>query len=339
MSFRLRLILSLVGFALAAAIIAHAGIDWLLGQLVATGWLLVPVVLVWVLVYGLSALAWRATLAPLPRRPGFWRLYAISIASFSLNNVTPVLGVGGEAYRAAAVAPWLGRREAVGSVVQYRLLHSLAHMLFVLTALIPGVLLLPSTPLALAILGLMGVFGAVVAWFLHRRHQEGILEAGLDLLLAIPGIRRFARPLEPRRESLRAMDTQITTVYHQHPGAFWRALGVEYLSRCSMSFELMLVLYGLGLGFRPGEAFVALALYTSISNLFFYIPMELGAREGGLFLVFSLLGLGAEHGVFASIVTRLREMVWTLIGVALIWAGGGALPQPDPVTGIAPPAA
>jgi len=336
-SLRLRILLSLVGFGLAAVIIAHAGVETLLANLASTGWLLIPVVLVWALVYGLSALAWRSTLTPLPRRPGFWRLYAISIASFSLNNVTPVLGIGGEAYRAAAVTPWLGRREAVGAVVQYRLLHSLAHMLFVLTALIPGIFLLPSTPLALAILGLMGVFGAVIAWFLHQRHQEGVLEAGLDLLLAIPGIRRLARSLESRRESLRAMDNQITTIYHEHPVAFWRALGIEYVSRCSMSLELMLVLYGLGLGFRPGAAFVALALYTSISNLFFYIPMELGAREGGLYLVFSLLGLGGEHGVFVSIVTRLREMAWTLIGVALIWATGDTLPEP--VNGIAPPTA
>jgi hypothetical protein len=326
-SLKIRLILFAVGLALAAAIIVHTGVDTLVKHLLAVGWLLPPVVAVWGVVYSFSTQAWRIALAPMPRRPGFWRLWAISVSSFGLNVVTPVLGVGGEAYRAASLVPWIGRRHAVGAVVQYRLLHSLAHMLFVITALIPAALLLPFTPFAVAALGLMAAMGIVVGWFLHQRHQEGILEAGLDLLLAIPLIRRLARPLEGRREALRAMDARITIVYREHPGAFWRAVLVEYLSRWVMALELAFIMFALGLGVRPWEAIVALALSTTISNLFFYVPMELGAREGGLFLVFSLLGLGGEHGVFAAIVTRLRELVWTLIGLVLLWAGGGRLPE------------
>ena len=328
MNLKIRLLLFAVGLALAAGIIVHAGTATLVQHLTATGWLLLPVVAVWGGVYSLSTQAWRITLSHLALRPGFWRLWAISVSSFALNVVTPVLGVGGEAYRAASLAPWIGRRHAVGAVVQYRLLHSLAHMLFVLTALIPGILLLPFTPFAVGALGLMAVVGLVVAWFLHQRHREGILEAGLDLLLAIPGIRRLARRLEGRREALRAMDARITMVYHEHPGSFWGAVAVEYLSRWVMAMELMVVLFALGLGFRPWEAVVALGLSTTITNLFFFIPMELGAREGGLFLVFSLLGLGGEHGVFAAVVTRLRELVWTMIGLLLVWAGGGRLPEP-----------
>jgi hypothetical protein len=245
--------------------------------------------------------------------------------------VTPAAGLGGEAYRAAAVAPWLGGQRAVGSVVQYRLLFSLSHMLFVLTALVPAIWLLPGSPAAIGLFVVTLAVGGVVSWFLIRRHQEGILEAGLDLLLAIPGIRRMARPLEARRDSLRDLDRQITTVYHEHPGAFWRALAVEYLARFVTVVEISIIFWGLGLGPRPVAAMVATALSTTVANMFFFLPFELGAREGGLFLVFKLLGLGPEHGVFAAVVIRLRELVWMLVGLAFLWLSGGRITaEPGP---------
>jgi uncharacterized protein (TIRG00374 family) len=336
MSLRVRLGLLVLGLALAAGIVVHTGVDTLLGHLARAGWLVLPVSLVWAAIYTCNAAAWRLTLRREPRRPGFWRTWVISVSSFSLNHATPLFGVGGEAFRAAAVAPWIGGRKAVGSVVQYRLLHSLAHMLFVVSALVPGLLLLPRTPAMIALLVALGLAGALVAWFLHRRHREGVLEATLDLLLALPLVRRAARPLARRRDSLRQMDRQITVVYHQHPADFWRALALEYLSRWLMTLEPALVLIALGRGFRPAEAAVLMALSSTLTNLFFYVPMELGAREGVLLLAFTLLGFGGGAGVFAAVVTRLREMVWTLIGLGLLWAGVGRVPttQPAPDSGL-----
>jgi uncharacterized protein (TIRG00374 family) len=322
-SLRLRLILFCVGLLLAAVVVVQVGATTLLNHLLATGWLLLPVSLVWGVVYLLNACAWYTMLGLEPARPSFPRTWAISITSFALNYITPAGGMGGEGYRILAVAPWLGQQRAVGAVVQYRLMFSLGHMLFVLVALLPGIFLLPPTLPAISVLILTGLFGVGVAWFLVRRHNEGILEAGLDLLLLIPGVRRLARRLEERRVTLRELDTQITTLYREHPGRFWRALGIEVLSRCVMPLELVVIFWGVGLGIRIPEAYVAYALSSTLINLFFFLPLELGAREGGLFLVFKLLGLGADHGVFAAVVTRLRELVWTTVGLGLLWLQGG----------------
>jgi len=330
-SLRLRLALFAIGLALAVGLILHVGVDTLLGHLSAIGWLLAPVVAIWGVAYLVNTASWHSLLHTEPKHPGFGRSFAISVTSFALNYMTPVMGFGGEAYRIAAVAPWLGGQRALGSVVQYRLLHSLSHMLFVLTALVPAIWLLPGTPTAIGVVLVTAAVGVVVGWFLLRRHQEGILEAGLDLLLSIPGVRRLARPLEVRRPSLRELDQQITTIYHQHPGTFWRAIVLEYLARCVMAMELAVIFWGLELGWRPGTAIVASALSTTISNMFFFLPLELGVREGGLYVVFGLLGVGAEHGVFAAVVTRLREFSWMLLGLCLLWVSGGrvrAMPGP-----------
>jgi uncharacterized protein (TIRG00374 family) len=335
LSLKLRLVLFLFGLSLAGVVIHQVGLQALLAHLATAGWLLVPVVGVWAIVYFANATGWRTLLSVEKSRPSIWRTWFITVTSFALNYVTPAAGLGGEAYRAAAVAQWLGGKRAVGSVVQYRLLFSLAHMLFVLTALVPAVWLLPHSPASYAMFGVTLVMGGVVSWFLIRRHQEGILEAGLDLLLAVPGIRRLARPMEKKRESLRELDRQITTMYHEHPGAFWRALLIEYIARFLNVAEICIIFWGLGLGPRPVTAFVATALSTTFANLFFFLPFELGAREGGLFLVFKLLGLAPEHGVFAAVVIRLRELAWTLLGLGFLWVSGGKIEAvPGPATGV-----
>src|SRR3989475_12872127 len=86
-------------------------------------------------------------------RPPFWRACGITVASFSLNFLTPMVNVGGEPFKIAAVAPWLGVRRAAGSVVLYQMLHTFGMLLSFLTAVVLGAVFLPSTPALLAALG------------------------------------------------------------------------------------------------------------------------------------------------------------------------------------------
>lgn len=322
MSRRLRLALFAIGLGLAIAVINRTGVAGLEDRLAQAGWVLIPVALVYALVYSLNTRAWQITLEPEADPPGYWSLWAMSVTSFALNYITPVVSLGGEAFRAMAVSPWLGSRRAVGSVLQYRLVHSLAHLLFILTALVPAAFLMPGTGAVAVALSLVALVTAGLAWFLLTRQREGAIEAALDLALAIPGIGRLARRLEIHRGRLRELDHQIKTLYHEHPGAFWRALGLEYASRLVMVLELVFVFRVLGLGTRWGDALVATALASAVINLFFFIPFEMGAREAGLFLVFSLLGLRPGYGVFAAVVTRLRELTWIAIGLVVLWVQG-----------------
>src|SRR2546427_4168047 len=68
--------------------------------------------------------------------------------------MTPMVNVGGEPFKIAAVAPWLGLRRAAGSVVIYQILHTLGMLLSFLTAVVLGALLLPRNPAMLASLAL-----------------------------------------------------------------------------------------------------------------------------------------------------------------------------------------
>src|SRR2546422_2891737 len=77
----------------------------------------------------------------------------MTVASFWLTFLTPMVKVGGEPFKIAAVAPWLGVRRAAGSVVLYQMLHTFGMLLSFLTAVVLGAVFLPSTPALLAALG------------------------------------------------------------------------------------------------------------------------------------------------------------------------------------------
>jgi hypothetical protein len=58
-------------------------------------------------------------------------------------------------------------------------------------------------------------------------------------------------------------------------------------------------------------------------NLFFFSPMQLGAREGGLALAVAGLAIPSAFGVYTGLLTRVRELIWIVIGVALMKVGNG----------------
>src|SRR5437773_12282117 len=152
MSRRARLLLFAGGAALFAYLISRIGLAALIADAAETGWMFLPILLLYGFVYACNAAAWRLILAGEPRRPSFWRLYAVTASGFALNFVTPMVNVGGEPFKIAAVAPWLGVRRAAGSVICYQMLHTLAMVLSWLTALALGLLLLPHEPVTVAVL-------------------------------------------------------------------------------------------------------------------------------------------------------------------------------------------
>ena len=78
-----------------------------------------------------------------------------------------------------------------------------------------------------------------------------------------------------------------------------------------------------GAPFGFADAIAAASVSQVVMNVLFFVPFETGTREAGLLLVARLLGLPPAFGVYAAIVTRLRELTWIAIGVLLVWAGGG----------------
>src|SRR5439155_19163731 len=108
----LQLLLFLCGSAVFAYLVARIGVEQRLADAMRTGWLFLPIVLLYGVVCACNAGAWWLSMADEPSRPPFWRAYAITVAGFSLNFMTPMINGGGEPLKIAAVAPRLGRPRA-----------------------------------------------------------------------------------------------------------------------------------------------------------------------------------------------------------------------------------
>ncbi len=310
-----------VGAALFALLVHHVGVHRLIGDAARVGWMIVPVVGVYAVVYLTNARAWHVIMGGEPRRPPFWRTYAFTISGFSINSVTPMANAGGEPFKVAAVSSWLGTRRATGSVVLYVMVHALSHLLMWLSALLLALVVVHTVVPAWVLLSVAALCG-VLTLFLLSRHREGFLEALLDILHRVPLVRRLTGRLEAHRETLRRLDGQITAFYHESPRRFYEALALEYLGRCVSVLEFWLIAIGVGLHITYLQAFVIGAFTSMITNVLFLVPMELGAKEGGTYAVFAALALNPAIGLFVALVSRVRELAWIAIGLVLIWLSG-----------------
>jgi len=198
MSRRIQLALLVVGAALFSLIVVRIGPARVLDNAEAVGWLFIPILLLYGVAYAANTAAWRLTMGD-GHRPGFWRTYVITVSGFSLNFVTPVINAGGEPFRIAALARWLGPRRAASSVVLHKMLHSLALLLVWLTALCLALALLPRTRAVVGpLVGALAIVSALAALVLSG-HERGGLERILDLLHRTPLLTGVARRLEPKR--------------------------------------------------------------------------------------------------------------------------------------------
>jgi len=168
-------------------------------------------------------------------------------------------------------------------------------------------------PVALA----LAIVSALAALVLSG-HERGGRVRSLELLQRLPLLGRLARSLEPRRPALAQMDQQITAFYHASPGRFWTALGLEYLSRSLWMVEYWLICHGVGIAATFAQAFLIGGLSSLVQNALFFVPYELGTKEGALYALFKLAGLDPRAGVYTAVVSRARDLLWIAGGLGLL---------------------
>jgi uncharacterized protein (TIRG00374 family) len=328
MSPRLRLALFLAGAALLALLLSRIGPAALAGDIARTGWWLLPMTLLYLPIYALNTRTWQLILdeglpprEPHPhQRPPFHHLLALTVSGFAINYLTPVVSLGGEPYRAAAIAPRVGAGKAAGSVVVFTILHALGILFLWVSAIIAALITLrPSIPATLALLALGCIIVALAVFLFNRLRRGGIL-ATVALLRRLPLLRRQAERLEGRTETLEALELQLTRFYRHDRRRFFQALTLEFLAYTLTTLEYWFIFLSLDLPLGPGDAFLVGAAYSLLRNLLFFIPFELGTREAGLYALMALVAGDGGSGVAAGIATRIREVVWIAVGLLLLWA-------------------
>lgn len=286
-----------------------------------------PVILVlWALLYLLNTASWLTIIRSQQgdsRNVKFAWLYKLTVSGFALNYATPGGLMGGEAYRIMELAPKIGTERASSSVILYVMTHIFSHFWFWLLSV--GLFLIFS-PVAIGtgtgvILALTTLFCILGLWFFMKGYKKGLAVRLARWLSHLPWVGKWARRMiDEHREQLETVDRQIAALHRQNPLAFVSAVGLELLCRFLSSFELMFVLLVLSPHVDYISCVLMLAFTSLFANLLFFIPLQLGGREGGFMMSAAGLAMTASSGIFVALIVRIRELIWTALGLLLIKA-------------------
>ena len=292
------------------------------------GYWFVNVLVLWAILYVFNTATWYIIIDSIGNekgvcekcKVGFWWLYKITVSAFALNYATPGGLMGGEPYRIMALSPKVGTERASASVILFVMTHIYSHFWLWLLAVPLYVLTEKVTALSWFILPTMTVICITVIWFFIRGYKRGIAVTGMNILSHFPMVKRWAQPfVERNKEKLHKIDSQIAALHNQNPRTFLVAVILELSCRLLSTLEIYFIL----LVIMPGQVSVSqcvliYAFTTLFANMLFFMPLQLGGREGGFLMSTEGLSMTAQAGIFVALIVRVRELVWTAIGLLLI---------------------
>lgn len=290
------------------------------------GWWFIAVLLVWVPIYVINAASWYVIINNNNngRRLPFWLVLKYTISGYALNYVTPVGLLGGEPYRIMELTQYYGAAKATSSVILYAMMHIFSHFIFWAFSIVLYLLVyFQSISVGMAVMLLVvAAFCSLGIYFFMKGYNNGLAMKTLRLFTHVPGVRKRARRfVEEKKETVERIDSQIAELHRQNKRTFYLSLFLEFLARVVGCLEIWFIFMILTDTVSFWDCILIQAFTSLFANLFFFMPMEMGTREGGFALAVGGLAMSGAFGVLAGLLTRVRELVWVAIGIFLMKVG------------------
>ena len=317
----------LFGVAAIIVMLCTFDVDYtqLYSHLLRAGLYLPAVIGVWIFVYAFNAWAFQIIVnsGTHSKHLSFRHAYKLTVSGFAFSYTTP-FGFGGGPYRVMELSSYIGVPRAMSSVVLYSMMHILSHICLWSSAAVLFAIVYTEkmTTFLWTLFMIFTVVLVVVLFVFHLCYKKGVIVKIFTPLLHLPFAKKWARKFyDKHADDMQKVDDSIAYL-HSQPRAFYQSLLFEYVARVINALEYYFILLSLGVNLSFWDAILVLAFSSLIGNLLFFLPMQLGAREGGLSLIVKILGLTAPGiGIITSLYTRVRELVWIFIGVSLVKVG------------------
>ena len=303
--------ISLLGWAVSTVDLTVVG--KLLLQL-GTGFLLI--LAIYSVVTWLDTIAWKKNFNPEEEtRFNLWQLWTIRQVGEAYNTITPLGTLGGEPVKSQLLKErhGLSLKQGMVSQVVARTTFLLGLILF----FIPGTFLIAQSNVvsenfkSASLLG-MAIFSTVILLFLLFQ-VTGALSAITGWISRLP----LGNKIGVLMNKLEVVDRSISSYYEQHTKRVIQSILYAFAGWVIGLGELYVTLYFLG--FQPDliDLWVIEALAQLVRAGSFFIPLSLGAQEGGLILIFTAMGMPADLGLTVSFVRRIKELLWVGLGLGI----------------------
>jgi len=323
----------LIGIVTLGFMVNSLGVNEIWQNIRKTGFWFIPIIGIWLVIYILNAFAFKAIIQE-PSLPHsylpFSTILRITISGYAINYVTPFVALGGEPYRVMELKRSLGTNKATSSVLLYGLMHMFSHVIFWLLSIVLIVTYLPLDNMMLTGCLVAFAVGILITYWFLRVYRTGVTISTFNLFQRIPFVRKWAKPFaEAKANSLREIDEQVRILYADRKASFYKSLILEIAARVVTCLEIYFIALAIGLNMSFFDSLIVSSASSLFANLIFFLPMQLGAREGGLVLALKSVNLPGSAGIFVGLITRIRELVWIVIGLLLIRTFKSAPPEEE----------
>jgi uncharacterized protein (TIRG00374 family) len=311
----------IIGLGTLVYMLYKTGVPVIWENILTTGLWFFPVIGSWLIIYILNALAFREIIyeKALPHTAvSFLSVLQITITGYAINYITPFVGLGGEPYRVLQLQKRMSANKAASSVLLYYIMHVFSHIVFWIVSIGAILFLYPSVNVLVSCFVSFCLFYFLVYWIL-KKYKGGLLMQTFQALGRVPFLKRKVTAfVEKKQSSLREIDQHISELFQQRRRTFYASLFFEFMGRMVGCLELYFIALALHVNVSFLDSVIISAGSSLFANLIFFTPMQLGSREGGFVLALKSIGMAASVGMFMSLVTRIRELVWIFIGLLFI---------------------
>jgi hypothetical protein len=321
---RTRLLLGLLGLALIIALAMRIGPHNVVERLSAVGpeiaWLVVPYVIGTVI----GAFPW-AWLLPRAARPSVSGVIKGRLAASGANALLPFFALAGEPARLLWQRP---EQRAIGTAALLvdRVVYNCASAVFLLVGVVVGLL---ATPLPHSVAIVAALLGVVVF--------TGTLALGLGASRVGVGARleRLMKRFVPTGKANAAFGSTVDEgIRALLSGPRWPLVCgflVHFIGRAALGAEIFVALWVLDVPVSIAAAFVLATVNVATAAVGSAFPGQLGVLEGGQAFVSSALGMDPSIGLAIVLLSRLRQLAFAPLTVALIsTARAGQRAEPEP---------
>jgi Lysylphosphatidylglycerol synthase TM region len=298
------LLLVVVGAALFAWVLVHAGPSAIIHQLKALRVALPIVVALSLVRLQLQTLSWSAALKNEGLEISMTRLMGIRLASQGMGYLTVFGPIVSEPMKINLL------RTPVASTATATFLDNGVYWFTTILIGIAGCLSisLMRTQVGTSVFALSIVFGLLMLFIVRRKSVLSSITRALGK--RSPSWLNQAERIESTIRELRVQKPELVG------RMFWLDLACQLL----LVLEVAVVLWSLRLPFHLMTVFAIEGLTRAVKMMTGWVPARLGADESGAMSAFAASGLSPAFGLTLALTRRARDLSWALVGLAwLAW--------------------